>query len=197
MEGLERIHQQILQEAQEEARDIEQAARLRKEAFLEKEQQQAEGRYQAALAEMRDFQQRNRAQLKADLSMKSRQNRLEIKQDWIRRVLAEGLRQLAERPAAEKVADYLSWLESDELKQALADQPQAQLKIALPVADRDLIELLAAKLPQGTEIEATRTDFKAGLLASVGLLHFNYTYEELLRRREEDLISSVSAQLFA
>lgn len=197
MEGLERIHQQILQEAREEAQQIEKAAKDKRDSFLQTEQAKADSLYETALQDLKGQQQRRRSQLKAELSMNERRALLETKQAWIRKVLDEALRQLAARPAQEKLKDYLANLESEELAAERKEQAGAKPVIELSVQDAALVGDLQKALPFEAEVRADRRDFTAGLLVTVGLVHFNYTYEESMRRREADFIGTVGSLLFA
>lgn len=196
MEGLERVHQQILQEANDEAMQLKNAASLRLEQFLQREQKKADDQYDKALAEVKDLQQRGRAQLKADLGMTERRTLLAAKQDWIQNVLQEALRQLVARPQAEKVEDYLAWLQEPDYLAEKAAQPQATVRIELAAQDAGLVEELRQKITYPVELSATATNFTAGLVVSVGLVHFNYTYEEYLRRNKDSFIGSIGAELF-
>lgn len=196
MEGLERVHQQILQESKAEAMELKNAASLRLEQFLQREQKKADEQYDKALTEVKDAQQRSRAQLKADLGMTERRTLLATKQEWIHRVLQEALRQLAARPQTEKVEDYLAWLEEPDFMAEKTAQPEALVRIELSARDAELVEVLRQKIGYPVQINATATTFTAGLVVSVGLVHFNYTYEEYLRRNKDSFIGSIGAELF-
>lgn len=198
MDGLERIHQQVLREAQDEARQIEQAAQSLKESVLQREQTKADELYEAALDAKRKELQGKRSQLRAQLSMTERKSLLETKQEWIHRVLAESLQSLANRPAEEKLADYAAMLEAEEIAVARREQGEdLPVQIELCRQDAALVEDLRKNLPYLAEVTANRDDFCAGLRVCIGLIHFNYTYEEILRRHQDDLIAQVGQILFA
>lgn len=197
MEGLERIHQRVLEEAREEARQIETQARSRKDAAIAQEQERADALYEAALAENRSLQQRKRSQLKAELRMEERRTILETKQKWIQAVLAEALKQLANRPLEEKLEDYLQLLQSPEVQAAVAAHPEEKIQVQLCQADCSLCEPLAKQLPETGCVLAESQAFTAGLIVQVGPVHFNYTYEEDIRRKMADWIGHVGRMLFA
>lgn len=196
MEGLERIHQQICQEAETEAAAIREAALQSQAAALREAQAQADELYENALAESRAKQQRAESQLRAELNMTERRTLLGTKQMWIHKVFAAALKQLAAREESVKIADYLTMLENPDFLSECRANANVVPVIELAANDVALLPALRAELPFKAEIKADRKDFTAGLTVTVGQVHFNYTYEEDMRRREAEFIGTVGAKLF-
>lgn len=197
MESLERIRQHVLDEAREEASALLAKAEEETKAFLQTEQAGAEARYEEALQEIRDQQQKKRAQLRADLSMQERRALLETKQAWISKVLEAVKQRLQERSPEEKFLAYQDLLQQEEILEARKRYGEPTVEIRLAQAEAGLAPKLQEALPYPTEITATETGFQGGLIAIVGPIHFNYSYEELLRRREEEFIGRIGQKLFS
>ncbi len=180
MEGIERIKNHILAEADRTVRAIEEESRQ----LVEKEMLECEGQCRKILAESKE-----RADHDAELLVRRgesiadaerRKRDLAGKQEIVDDVIGRALSKLSIRPADERVARYAGWIRALKIDEGV---------ITLSVDEKaELGDALLKALPDGQfSIAEEEGDFSGGLTVAHGRMQDNLTYDLVVRDHRPEL----------
>lgn len=180
VEGIERIKNHILAEADRTVRAIEEESRQ----LVEKEMLECEGQCRKILAESKE-----RADHDAELLVRRgesiadaerRKRDLAGKQEIVDDVIGRALSKLSIRPADERVARYAGWIRALKIDEGV---------ITLSVDEKaELGDALLKALPDGQfSIAEEEGDFSGGLTVAHGRMQDNLTYDLVVRDHRPEL----------
>ena len=192
-EDVEILSRAILKEADVDAEQIREEAKVKADAILQHAREEAEKERKTILEQARQEAERLRGQVLANAQLKARTMELEHREKLLDKVFEAAQQKL---PAIQKRSDY-NQLATQLLREALvqlrADKAivqadEATRKVLSTGTLADLSKELHAELTMGENLEEG-----SGVIvdASDGHLHFDNTLETRLRRLQSTLRSAV------
>ena len=192
-EDIEILSRAILKEADVDAEQIREEAKVKADAILQRAREEAEKERDEILEQARQEAERLRSQVVANAQLKARTMELEHREKLLDKVFEAAKQRL---PAVEKRADY-NKLATQLLREAVVQLKADKARIQADEATRkvlsngtlqELSKELNAELTMGDALEEG-----SGVVvdASDGHLHFDNTLETRLHRLQSSLRSAV------
>lgn len=180
MEGIERIKNHILEEADKEVASLASET----QAFVAKELNDAERQASELLGEAASRAEEDAGQLirrgESLAEAEGRKRALVKRQRMVDQVIDRALEQLSNEPADVRVSRYLAWITLLDVESAVITLSESDL--------REIRDALLASLPPDRfTIDPLPGEFSGGIVVSHGRIRDNLSYDLVVRDHRADL----------